>query len=122
MKLFQKFRKRELTPVERLAEYESEIAYNQSVIENAKASIQLLTKAIKFHKKIVKDATYLEDFSYDFWLSMDLDDCLTQIDDYNIALENAKSNLKYYEVLRDHLKKELDSQNSKKKKKVISTI
>ncbi len=112
MKLFQKFRRRELTPVEQLAEYESEVAYNQSVIENAEASIQLLTKAIKFHKKIVKDATYLEDFSYDFWLSMDLDDCLTQIDDYNITLENAKSNLKYYEVLRDHLKKELESQNS----------
>ena len=54
MKLFQRFRRRELTPVERLADYESKIAYNQSVIENAKASIQLLTKAIKFHKKIEK--------------------------------------------------------------------
>ncbi len=113
MKLFQKFRRRELTPVEQLAEYESEIAYNQSVIENAEASIQLLTKAIKFHKKITKDNNvHLKNFSYDFWLSMNLKKCLTQIDDYNIALENAKSNLKYYEVLRDHLKKELESQNS----------
>ena len=113
MKLFQRFRRRELTPVERLADYESKIAYNQSVLENAKASIQLLTKAIKFHKKIAKDNNvYLEDFSNDFWLSMDLKKCLTQINDYYIALENAKSNLKYYEVLRDNLKKELESQNS----------
>ncbi len=113
MKLFQKFKRRELTPVEQLAEYEGEIARNQSVIENVEASIQILTKAIKFHTKIAKDNNvYLEDFSYDFWLSMNLKKCLTLIDDYNIALENAKSNLKYYEVLRDHLKKELESQNS----------
>ncbi len=113
MKLFQKLRRRGLTPVEQLAKYEGEIARNQSIIENTTASVQLLTKVIKFHRKIAKgDTACPEDFSSDFWLSMDLDDCLTQIDDYNIALKNAKSNLKYYEVLRDHLKKELESQNS----------
>ena len=96
MKLFQKFRRRELTPVEQLAEYESEIAYNQSVIENAKTSIQILTNTIQ-NKSFKKN---------------DLDDFFAQIDDHNINIENAKSNLKYYEVLRDHLKKELESQNS----------
>ena len=35
----------------------------------------------------------------------ELEDCY---EDINIA----KANLKYYEVLRDHLKKELDSENS----------
>ena len=40
MKLFHKFRRQELTPVERLADYESEISYNQSIIENLSQSTQ----------------------------------------------------------------------------------
>ena len=40
MKLFHKFRRPELTPVERLADYESEISYNQSIIENLSQSTQ----------------------------------------------------------------------------------
>mgnify|MGYP005762622691 CR=1 FL=1 len=96
MKLFQRFRRRELTPLEQLAEYESEIAYNQSVIENSENSIQILTNTI--HNR-------------NFGTS-DLIDFFNRLDDYNITLENAKSNLKYYEVLRNNLKKELESQNS----------
>ena len=96
MKLFQRFRRRELTPLEQLAEYESEIAYNQSVIENSENSIQILTNTI--HNRN--------------FATSDLIDFFNRLDDYNITLENAKSNLKYYEVLRNNLKKELESQNS----------
>ena len=58
MKLFQRFRRRELTPVEQLAEYESEIAYNQSVIENSENSIQKV-KTLKKCKKAVSKVILL---------------------------------------------------------------
>ena len=46
MKLFQKFLRRRLTPVEQLAEYESQIAYNQTIINNAETQIELATNLI----------------------------------------------------------------------------
>lgn len=98
MKLFQIFFKREPTPtpIELLAEYESKIAYNQSVIENATASCQLLTNVV----------------SKGSWVAGDLNKFISQINDYNTSIDKAKSDLKYYEILRNALKKELGNQES----------
>lgn len=103
MKLFHKFRRRELTPVERLADYESEISYNQSIIENLSQSTQNYQSLYEIYSQQVKENKYSK-FSLRRTLKR-LNNCYEEI---NIA----KANLKYYEVLRDHLKKELDSQNS----------
>ena len=103
MKLFQKFRMRELTPVEQLAEYESEIARNQSIIENLTQSIKNYQSLYEIYKTDVKSGGF-SNTSLNRTIR-ELEDCY---EDINIA----KADLKYYEVLRDHLKKELDSQNS----------
>lgn len=96
MKFFQKFRTRKLTAIEQLAEYESKIAYNQSVIENATASCQLLTDIV----------------SKNSWTASSLNEFISQINDYNTSIDKAKSDVKYYEILRDNLKKELGNQDS----------
>ena len=96
MKFFQKFRWRRLTPIERLAECESKIAYNQSVIEHTTNSLQLLTSFVSSRDC---SATELTNF-------------LMQIDDYSATIEKATAHLEYYKLLRDDLKKELKNQNS----------
>lgn len=103
MKLFQKFRRRELTPVEQLAEYESEIARNQSIIENLTQSIKNYQSLYEIYKADAKNSSFSRISLYR--TLRDLEDCYEEIN-------TAKANLKYYEVLRDHLKKELDIQNS----------
>lgn len=96
MKLFQKIRWRKPTPIEQLAEYESKIAYYQSVIEHTTASLELFTNCISG-----RNCTNTE-----------LSNFFMQINDYNDTIGKATSNLEYYKVLRDNLKKELKNQNS----------
>lgn len=102
MKLFQKFRRRELTPVEQLAEYESEIARNQSIIEN-------LTQSIKNYQSLYE--IYKTDVKSNIFSKASLKRTIVELEDCYEDINIAKSNLQYYKVLRDHLKKELESQN-----------
>ena len=92
MKIFQKFLRRRLTPVEQLAEYESQIAYNQTIINNAETQIELSTNLIPCF-------THSED-------KMKL---LEKIEGYTIAMEKASAELEYYKVLRNDLLKKLDN-------------
>lgn len=103
MKLFQRFRRRELTPEERLADYESEIAYNQSNIENLSVAIKNYQSLFDIYSKQVNEHGFSK---------TSLNKTLKNLDDCYEDINNAKSNLQYYKVLRDHLKKELESQNS----------
>lgn len=63
MKLFQRFRRRELTPVEKLAEYESEIARNQSIIENLTQSTKNYKSLYEIYKTDVKKCWFFKNFS-----------------------------------------------------------
>ena len=92
MKLFQKFLRRRLTPVEQLAEYESQIAYNQTIINNAETQIELATN-------LISSFTHAED-------KMKL---LEKIEGYTVGMEKASTELEYYQVLRNNLLEKLDN-------------
>ena len=94
MKFFQKLFRKELTPIEQLAEYEAEIAYYQSVIQTQTDYAEELKASVETY--CVK--------GYDSELQSYLD----RLNACNRKIDDAQSNIKYYEVLAEHLKKELE--------------
>lgn len=92
MKLFQKFLRRRLTPVEQLAEYESQIAYNQTIINNAETQIELTTNLIPCFPDPDDKMKLLE-----------------KIEGYTVAMEKASAELEYYQVLRNDLQEKLSN-------------
>lgn len=93
MKFFQKLFRKELTPIEQLAEYEAEIAYYQSVIQTQTDYAEELKASVKAYCTV--------------GVHRELQSYLDRLNTCNQKIDDAQSNIKYYEVLAEHLKKEL---------------
>lgn len=108
MKNFLKLFKRRLTPVEQLAKYEEKIVLNSKIVESSESNAKQIEDYIDVLQQLLKsDNTYLANLA-ESRLACYLPNYLKRLSSCHSDIEKASAKVKYYEVLRDNLKKELN--------------